>query len=227
MDEPVSLDTHIPIDVYVVIPCGECGRETRHKVLAETKTHWQDDKALVDLWRQNQIVQCQGCLTLSFCEASQFSEDVDYDQNSGEPFLPTTRKLFPNRVAGRPMMPEAHLLPHGVFKVYEESHGALCAELRVMAGFGIRAIVEAVCNDREMRGRDLKERIDALELAGLVTPAGAIILHSLRFMGNAAAHEMRAHSHQELNAAFDVIEYLLQGVYVLPKQAEQLPRMPT
>ena len=53
------------------------------------------------------------------------------------------------------------------------------------------------------------------------TPATA--LHSLRFMGNAAAHEMKAHLQKELNAAFDVVEHLLYGVYVLPKQAAQLP----
>jgi hypothetical protein len=42
-------------------------------------------------------------------------------------------------------------------------------------------------------------------------------------MGNAAAHEQRAHSPKELNAAFDVIEHLMYGVYVLPEQAGELP----
>jgi hypothetical protein len=42
-------------------------------------------------------------------------------------------------------------------------------------------------------------------------------------LGNAAAHEMKAHNTKELNAAFDVVEYLLRGVYILPKQAENLP----
>ncbi len=42
-------------------------------------------------------------------------------------------------------------------------------------------------------------------------------------MGNAAAHEMKAHTLKELNAGFDVVEYLLKGVYILPKQAENLP----
>lgn len=223
MDEPITQETLVPDNDFVKIPCGECDRETRHKVLAETKTHWQDPEGYVDLWKQNQIVQCQGCLTISFCEASQFSEDMDYDPHTGQPFLPTTRKYFPNRIAGRPMIQEAHLLPHGVYSIYEEAHGALCATLSIMAGFGIRAIVEAVCTDKNIKGKNLQERIDGLAGDGLITSAGSTILHSLRFMGNAAAHEMRAHSQRELNAAFDVVEYLLRGVYVLPKQAESLP----
>jgi hypothetical protein len=75
-----------------------------------------------------------------------------------------------------------------------------------------------------MKGRDLKERIGALQAAGFITPDGAEILNHLRQMGNAAAHEMKAHTQDEINAAFDVLEYLLQGVYVLPKLAERLPK---
>ena len=51
----------------------------------------------------------------------------------------------------------------------------------------------------------------------------ATILHNLRFMGNAAAHEMKAHSIQEISTALDIVEILLQNVYVLPKLAEVLP----
>jgi hypothetical protein len=99
----------------------------------------------------------------------------------------------------------------------------LCAELSIMAGFGIRAIVEAICKDNEMEGRNLQQKIDSLVNAGLITQAGATILHNLRFMGNAAAHEMKAHAPKELNAAFDAVDYLLKGVYILPKQAQNLP----
>jgi hypothetical protein len=224
MDEPVKQEVVVPPDVFVVIACGECDRDTRHKVLAEVRGHWQDDRQVVDLWRQYQIVQCQGCLTISFCEASQFSEDFDHDPDTGETYLPTTTRLFPSRIAGRPMMNEAQELPHNVYVVYAETHSALCAELRVMTGLGIRAIAEAVCRDKEMSGRNLEEKIDALATAGHITTAGARILHSLRFMGNAAAHEMRAHSPKELNAAFDVVEYMLHGVYILPAHAAHLPK---
>jgi len=121
------------------------------------------------------------------------------------------------------MMQEVYLLPRGVSTIYDEAHSALCGDLKIMAGFGIRAIVEAVCKDKEMSGRNLQIKIDSLAENGFITSDGAMILHSLRFIGNAAAHKMKAHSLEELNVAFDVIEYLLQGVYILPKQAENLP----
>ena len=223
MDEPLSQETGCPEASFVRIQCGRCDTDTRHKVLAETDTHWQDDDGQVDVWIQDQIVQCQGCLTVSFCQASKCSEEWEHDPNTGETYLPVTRKLFPNRIAGRSMMRDAYSLPHGVYKIYAEAHGALCAELQIMTGLGIRAIAEAVCKDKTVAGGNLAEKIDSLAKVGLITKAGATILHSLRFMGNAAAHEMRAHSQKELNAAFNVIEHLLQTVYIIPKQAEELP----
>jgi len=41
-------------------------------------------------------------------------------------------------------------------------------------------------------------------------------------MGNNAAHEVKPHKTEELVIAMRVIEHALQGVYILPKQAEGL-----
>ncbi len=225
MDAPTSQKTEIPDSRDMNIPCGECNRETRHQILALTNAYWHDLDADVRLYVEYFIVQCKGCLTISFCEESQFSEDIEYDKVSGVPYPPPKkRKFYPNRIAGRPMIQESHLLPEGVYNVYTEAHSALCAQLNIMAGFGIRAIVESVCKDKQMSGRNLQQKIDSLAEAGLITQAGSVILHSLRFMGNAAAHEMKAHTLKELNTGFDVVEYLLKGVYILPRQADDLPR---
>ena len=42
-------------------------------------------------------------------------------------------------------------------------------------------------------------------------------------MGNKAAHEVKAHTRDELNLAFDVVEHLIKAVYLLPEQAKRLP----
>jgi hypothetical protein len=223
MDEPKKQATTTPDAQFLGASCGVCNRETRHKVLADTSTHWEHDGGQVDTWVHHQIIQCQGCLTTSFRESSECSEDFDFDERTGETFLNETVKLFPNRISGRAAMREAHLLPFNVYRIYQEAHGALCAELSILAGLGLRALVEAVCVERQVTKGNLQDKIDALATGGHITPAGSKILHSLRFMGNAAAHEVKAHTPQQLNAAFDVVEHLLQGVYVLPSQAASLP----
>jgi hypothetical protein len=223
MEQPLSQNQSLPTNKVKPIPCAQCKSVTRHKVLAQVDTHYQDPSGMVDWYGDNQIAQCQGCLTITFCETSQFSEDMKYDYDTGKPYLPETNKYYPNRIAGRSVLADAHYLPHGVYSIYEETHASICSQLSIMAGFGIRAIIEATCNDKQVSGGNLAQKIDQLATAGLITLEGSQILHSLRFMGNAAAHEMRAHSAAELGAALDVVEYLLQGVYILPKKSESLP----
>lgn len=223
MDEPVQQNTEMPESKFSAIPCQICNRETRHKILAETSLRWEYADGLVDVWTTHQILQCQGCLNISYGELSSCSEDLDYD-NEGKPFLPQKSKYFPNRMVGRAKLDELYSLPHGVAKIYEEAHDALCSDLPIMAGFGLRAIVEAVCNDKEVKGGNLENKIDGLHSMGLITEEGAKILHSLRFMGNDSAHKMKIHTAPQMTAAFDVVEYLLMGVYILPQKAEILPK---
>ncbi len=224
MDEPKKLEVKIPDDEFIVVGCNYCKNETRHKVLAVADSHWSDTSGMVDWWAQYQVIQCQGCLTVSFCESSQFSEDWDHDSDTGESFYPIKRVLYPVRAVGKPPIDESHNLPPQVLLIYEETYDSIQADRNIMAGFGIRAIVEAVCNDKNAVGGNLQKQIDSLANQGHITDEGAKILHSLRFMGNAAVHEMKAHTSLELVAAMEVVEYLLRGVYTISKKAEALPK---
>ena len=83
--------------------------------------------------------------------------------------------------------------------------------------------METICREKGLKKRTLERKLDGLVTEGVITQSGADILHSLRFMGNAAAHEVNAHTTDELGTAMDVIEHLLRGVYILPRSAKKLP----
>jgi hypothetical protein len=177
------------------------------------------------VWDDYLSIQCRGCKTLSFCKEVASSEDTDPE---GQPI--TTRTLFPGRIAGRPPLQDLYHLPFDLRTIYEETRSALMEGLPVLTGIGIRAIVETVCRERSSPGRNLAEKIGGLITLNLITQTEADILHDLRFMGNQAAHEVKAHATQELNLAFDVVEHLLKAVYLLPEQTKRLPsasRRPT
>ncbi|NQT26519.1 DUF4145 domain-containing protein [candidate division KSB1 bacterium] len=182
MIEPKKLQINTPDNEYLVVPCPSCDKETRNKVLADVFEHMQYADALIDVWTNYKIVQCQGCLRVTFFEVSQCSEDIIYPKN-GKPFYPETKTYYPNRIAGRPLLRNINYLPRGVNLIYKEAHNALCAQLPILTGLGIRAIVEAICKDKNMVGRNLQEKIDSLAKQGLVAIEGAKILHNLRYMG--------------------------------------------
>ena len=85
----------------------------------------------------------------------------------------------------------------------------------------IRAIIEAVCKDKNARG-NLKQQIDQLVKAGWLSQQQSIFLHKSRLLGNVAAHEMRAFGTTTLQAAWRIVENLLDSVYVLPEAKKEI-----
>jgi predicted RNA-binding protein Jag len=202
----------------IIAVCEECGRETVHTVLTDVSSQDQSPDGDIHVWDNYRTIMCRGCQTLSFCREAGSSEDIGRD---GTPITTTT--LFPSRIARRSPLADLYHLPSELRQVYQETRSALMNDLPILAGIGIRAIVETVCNEKRCSSQNLKGKIQQLVDAGIITGVDGEILHSLRFMGNEAAHKAKTHKQNELNVAFDVAEHLLDSVYLLPKRAKHLP----
>jgi Domain of unknown function (DUF4145) len=206
------------------LPCLYCHVGTKHAVLQSVDVDGEDPRW--DYYNTNsyQIVQCKGCESISFRKVHTDSENYEYDEESQGSYYPETVELYPSRIAGRRKLDKMHFLPLTVQRIYGETYFALINKQPILAGIGIRALVEAVCKEENALGRDLEKRIDDLVLKGILTQAGADILHGTRLMGNMAAHQVKPHTDEELAVAMDVVENLLYNVYLLPKAASVLPK---
>ncbi len=203
------------------IPCLNCTGKTTHKVLASVdmqgQEKYRDDEFDISWTIDNQIVQCLGCKTVSFREAISHSED--YDEYSEEYI--TREKLYPSRREDiKGLGDETHYLPSSIKRIYDETLIALSNQAPVLAGIGLRALLETVCKEKQATGGNLLTKIDNLVSMGILTPASAAILHKIRTLGNDAAHEVKPHSDRQLSLAMDIVEHLLKDVYILPKQVE-------
>lgn len=206
--------------------CTECQRETTHAIVAsaEYQTEYSDRGFSMTSLDDYQVIECKGCHAVSFRHINRNTEKTDYDPYTEEEFLVETVKSYPEFDSGRTELRKSELLPSPIQQIYQETLSALNGGLRVLAGIGLRAMVETMCKDRKATGRNLEDKIDDLVAQGVVARDGAEILHGLRIMGNLAAHEVMPHSLDDLNTAMDVIEHALEGIYVLPQQAARLPR---
>ena len=133
----------------------------------------------------------------------------------------TTEELFPGRVEGRRELADVHFIPSDVRRVYVETRRALANGQPVLAGIGIRAIIETVCREMDAKGKNLKLKISDLAGKGLLTGDGAAILQRLRSMGNLSAHKVKPHTPEQLALAMDVVEHLLQGAYIFPERTRR------
>ncbi len=202
--------------------CKECNRETAHKIIASYDERGTEDCGggnSVDWHDGNQIIQCLGCETVSFRSVSSFSEDVDYSVD-GEAYYPEKVKYYPARSEGLSSI-ETYMLPPEIQGIYAETILAIESEQHILAGIGIRAIVETVCKERKATGDDLYKKINDLKAQSLVTPEGADILHKLRVLGNASAHEVKPQDSKQLALAMKIIRNLLESTYIIPTQVSR------
>lgn len=205
----------------LTIQCaGTCNGETSHSFLTQVTASYNEK--YFHATDHFAIVQCGGCHTLSFVILSTNSEEVSFNPETEELECDVTETLYPSRIAGRAALKNTASIPSGVLQIYEETHSAIAANLRIVAGIGIRAIVEAVCKEKKAAGKVLANQIDGLVTLGIITKDSADILHNIRVMGNEAAHEAKANTEEELSIAFDVIESVLLTVYIIPEKASKL-----
>ena len=196
--------------------CSTCGRDTNHEVIvAHTMSH-RDDYAC-DM--NYQVVGCLGCESVSF-RRNFIDIESAYPSRDGEWVVPEDNDVYPKVLQGHVGIEGVFRLPDVVGKIYTEVLTAITEDARILAGLGLRGVVEAVCNNLEITGRSLETRINKLASAGHISKSDAERLHAIRFMGNDAAHEIRSPHDGALRVALKIVEHLLQSVYILEKEVE-------
>ena len=207
----------------VKVNCLGCKRNTNHVVVTSLDISSESSSNDYDFWgaESHQIVRCLGCGTLSFRVTSMNSEDTDYDEEEGGIVHFVTESLFPIRSIGRSGLKDAALLPVNIQRIYEETISAMNNSQPVLAGIGIRAIVETVCKNKKSNGNNLSEKIDGLASLGLLTSDSVAILHKIRSLGNDAAHRADSKSRKDLIFHLKVLENLIQQLFVYYKIGEE------
>lgn len=195
----------------VKVQCMNCGRPTAHRIVAEQHQKGWDETQEFGWSYSYQIIQCRGCEALSFRVVGSDSEDPDESET-----------LYPNRTQGRTPIAGYEYFPSKTLRIYQEVLRALDHRAPILAAIGLRALVESICIDQQCVGRTLEKRIDELVGMGWLSRKQADILHTHRFMGNIAAHELQAPKAQELMTALEIAETLLKTMYVLPDMADSI-----
>jgi hypothetical protein len=189
--------------------CNSCKRKTHHSVEGE---HNYESNAEYDSYKlSHKIVKCKGCHTTSF-RKEYHNFDEAFQNENGDWDYPRTVEIYPR--ATKENIKKYHL-PDLVDEIYTETCDAYSQKSLILAGIGLRATIEAICNDQHITGKELSTRISNLATKGLISKKDSLRLHSIRFLGNDAAHEITKPSEKQLAAALTIVEHLLTTVYIL------------
>ncbi|HEV3301275.1 MAG TPA: DUF4145 domain-containing protein [Planctomycetaceae bacterium] len=213
------------------VPCSECGNSYRnHRVLFEKALHIVDDPDGPEVRREyHRLVECMGCEKIKYVISTLdlYRYDV-HERQEEEDFV-----VYPDAPGKRGRRTAFHqldllddagdqLIPKTVWKMYRETVDALNSNILTLAAGGLRAVVEAICRDEEIDGKNLQNKIEALVKEGLLTKSQAELLHEERYLGNAALHELDTPSASDIEDGVGIVEGLINTIYVLPEKAGRL-----
>lgn len=199
------------------IHCNNCRRTTRHRLVkrieGDTDSEVIDGEFSID-WRTTfDVFQCNGCLEPLLRRIYEFSE-YDYPEI----------RYFPPRISRHPPT-WVHQLPNELKSLLEEIYRALDADNYRLPLMGARTLVDIVMSEK--LGGDagpFSEKLKQLQVKGYVSIRNTEILEAALDAGSAAAHRGYAPQPKELNIVMDIVENLLQAVYVLQEAAQELKK---
>ena len=220
-------------DTIIKCFCNECNATTNHLVV----TDYYEVGEMTDEydWTTDyQTLRCLGCDSVSFRVHNWFSEIVDDDCDGN------SERIYPERCQYHKDLYDFRNIPDNVELLYEESVKAFNYGALLLCAVGLRALVEAVCVDKEIKKGfvdvlknnvlvkktkgNLEGKINGLFQKQFLTEEQAKFLHELRFMGNDAVHELVCPSVADLRLAFGIIESVLNLIYELPIKSAKLKK---
>jgi hypothetical protein len=161
---------------------------------------------------------CAGCENGTLEIFSSNDLEVDYHGNDIE-----RRKYFPDRAIFHVENKHFRKIPKKLNNIYRESLIAFNNNIAVLCSIGIRSLIEGICADKNIEGKNLEERINNMVA---ILPKNIVKnLHSIRFIGNIAAHELTASDTKELKIAIEICEDLLNYLYELDYKSSFLTKI--
>lgn len=197
--------------------CQRCDYDTNHKVLFTE--HIRGDPDEYDYAIDYMIVKCLGCERISFREVFVDIES-SYPDEYGNWTTETTVETYPKKMRVAKRISNSHALPERIKLIYNEAIGAYNADCFILTGVAFRAVIEAICLEEEVPGRNLEKKINSLVRQKLITEKEAKRLHSIRFIGNDSVHEMKAPKVKSLKIVLNIIEHLLNNIYLIDYDSE-------
>jgi hypothetical protein len=223
----IIVKENISKDQTIRTRCNKCGQEMNHKVLMDYcesgKTILGSDIDLyhgkidytADFSNDYQIVKCSGCDIVSYRNHNYFSECQDIDGSGG-----TWEERFP----AFKERPEKNFknLPPLFMKIYQEIITVYNNDGFILCAAGIRALLEGICKEKGITKGDLLEKIQNMQKQGIISKHHEDILDNLRLMGNEVLHELQVPAREEIKAALNIIEHIIEDLYEITEKVKIL-----
>jgi hypothetical protein len=196
--------------------CRKCRGLRNHKSLFEKELKGEDVHDYFQWLEKYIIIECLGCETISFLKIYGNTEMIWYDDEGNREYF-FNEDLFPLYLEKVDELKYKNLLPDKIRGIYNETISAFKTNSYILTAGGLRAIIEALCNHLKIKKDNLSNRIDFLHRKGHLTLSESKRLHSIRFLGNDALHEIEKPNKDHLYLLLELINHLLSNLFINDK----------
>lgn len=200
--------------------CSRCDFETNHEILFQERYRSSQEEGY-DYALEYYVAKCLGCENISF--RKEFIDlETMYPDERGDWNPEITVTTFPSKFKAIKGLKNTYELPDKIKLIYEESIRTYNADCPILTGVAFRAIIEAICIEESIPGKNLEVKINNMVRQKLITEKEAKRLHSIRFIGNDSVHEMKVPKDRSLKLVLSIIEHLLNNLYLIDADSEGL-----
>ena len=197
--------------------CNACGQHTRHWLVAtrewqEIEIEGDENHQPIYLHFTYDFLQCCGCDCVTMRRTSECPE-LWRDNTETEYFPPAASRRRPNWETK---------LPPSAFRLLREVYLALHSDSRRLAMMGARTLVDMAILDKVGDAGNFQQKLQALEEKGFIGQRNREVLEAALDAGNASAHRGHEFKADEVNQVMDIVENLLQAIYVLEPAARKI-----
>jgi hypothetical protein len=226
---------NLPLETHLIF-CNECNRGTNHicKFHEYSSVRVQSGEELRLVYADHPDLDidadphdceingyllwaCAGCdswtIEYYFTVLGEGEDPLEFLESNHESYIPERTKFH---VQAK----QFHQLSPTLERIYREVLHSYNSDLPVLCGMGIRALIEGICNDQKILGKNVAQKIDGLST--LIPLHIVSNIHSLRFIGNEAAHDLISPDREELHLAISLVEDLFNYLYELDYRASSL-----
>ncbi len=210
----------IPSDKYIF--CNTCKGETNHICKADYSRQYvtEAERFLGGFWQEvgYRLWMCAGCES---CTLERYYTDETMEDGTGdfgEQYYDV--EYYPERTEFHVESKRFLQLPEKLDALYRETLHAFNHNMPVLCSAGVRTLIEGICEDKHIKGKNLEEKINGLSA---VLPQNIVAnLHRFRFIGNTALHELVTPDRDDLRLAIEICEDLLNFLYELDYKTSRL-----
>ena len=196
-----------------IFECPHCGNKTQYEILhkvdaIEESYSVEDPEDVMDFEVFYSLIRCSTCKKISMFLNTEY-DDCSVNLSEASLCYPHEREIDKN-------------VPEIIVRNYNEAKKVKRISRPAFAVM-IRRGLEFLCVEQNAKGKNLKDKITNLVSMGIIPVTLAEMAETLRFLGNAGAHDCDYEiDKMEVQAMDDFYLAMIEYVYVAPSKLKKI-----